>query len=207
MIELLTAVVSELKNQVKKFDTLQGNQDEVLDVKNALLKSFHGQFRGLLGRNFNFLGAKTRSLLRNINEIKRLIWLLVNADPVSFYTFLNDLRFNPNDEHFSIFTFCDDETMQVIDRLYRLCKDRIYTVNLTHGDDDESDYDKSMDKVYGKLTGKYLSQWNWFKDRAEKNIKDLKPFMNDYDFKVHFEGQSKMETIAKILREYETLIG
>lgn len=62
LIELLTNVVDELKTQVKKLESSQtissisGNVDEVLDVKKALLKSFHGQFRGLLGRSFNFIG-------------------------------------------------------------------------------------------------------------------------------------------------------
>jgi hypothetical protein len=60
----------------------------VLDVKKALLKSFYGAFRGLLGNNFNFIGPKTRSLLKNVGDIKRLMWLLINADPVSFHTFL-----------------------------------------------------------------------------------------------------------------------
>jgi hypothetical protein len=157
----------------------------VLDVKKALLKSFQGQFRGLLGRNFNFLGAKTRSLLRNVNEIKRLIWLLVNADPVSFYTYLSDLRFNPDDEHFSIFTFCDEETMQVIERLYKLAQDRVFTVKLKATQEDEP---RTMDKLYGKLTGRHLSQWNFFKDRCEKNIKSFKQYFDDYELNLVYEG-------------------
>lgn len=40
MIELLQACIDELKTLVKKFDNLQGNIEDVLDVKKALLKTF-----------------------------------------------------------------------------------------------------------------------------------------------------------------------
>jgi hypothetical protein len=34
--------LDELKSQLKKYDNLEGNVDEILDAKKALLKSFHG---------------------------------------------------------------------------------------------------------------------------------------------------------------------
>jgi hypothetical protein len=61
------------------------------------------------------------------------MWLLFNQDCVSFYTSLHDLRFNNLEDHFSLFTFCDEETAKLIDRLYQLAKSRIYT--LTHKSD------------------------------------------------------------------------
>ena len=83
-----------------------------------------------MGKNFIYLGPKAKTLLRNLNDIKRLIWLLFNQDCVSFYAYLTDLRFNSIDDHFSIFVFSDDETAKVIEKLYRLAKERIFTLNI-----------------------------------------------------------------------------
>lgn len=85
---------------------------------------------GLLGKNFNQLSFKARSLLRNLNEINRLIWLLINQDCVAFFTYLSDLRFNINEDQISIFTFCDDETMKLIEKLYKIAKERVFTLHL-----------------------------------------------------------------------------
>ncbi|TNV85624.1 hypothetical protein FGO68_gene6330 [Halteria grandinella] len=218
LIELLSNVVQELASQVRKLEQTQtisgisGNIDEVIDVKKALLKSFQGQFRGLLGRGFNFIGQKTRSLLRNIGEIKRLMWLLINADPVSFHTYLADLRFNQlQDEQsqslYSIFTFCDEDTMKVIDRLFKLSKDRIYTLTLFTEVTDEFTQaellDQTIERMYPKLSGRYQGQWLHFKDRIEKNSQDLDRFRQDYSFHLKYEPSPKMETIIKILKEAE----
>lgn len=154
-------------------ENLQGDIEEVLDVKKALLKNFHGIFRGLLGKNFTYIGAKTKALLRNVNEVKRLMWLLFNGDCVSFYSFLNDLRFSGSDEHFSIFTFCDDDTMQSIDKLYKIAKDRVFITSLRKQkyleSDGEIDNDlkvvtagskkwapKTLDECYVNLKGRHM---------------------------------------------------
>ena len=78
------------------------------------------------GKNYNILGMKARTLLRNVNDIRRLLWLLVNQDCVSFFVFINDLRFNSQDDHFSIFVYSDDETSKIIDKIYKLAKERLY---------------------------------------------------------------------------------
>lgn len=131
LIELMQACLDELKTQIKKLELIEGNIEEVLDVKKALLKTFHGQFRRLLGRQFNFMNFKARYLLKNLNDINRLMWLLFNQDSVAFFIFLNELRFNFGDEQqFSIFTFCDDDTMKIIEKLHKLAKERVYSLQL-----------------------------------------------------------------------------
>lgn len=79
----------------------------MLEVKKALLKSFFSGVRTLMGKRFLQLGPKARSLMRNVSEINRLIWLLFNSDCVSFWTYINDLRSNVFEENFSIFSYCD----------------------------------------------------------------------------------------------------
>ena len=108
------------------------NEDpnDVLEASKALLNSFMSAFRGMMGKNFVYLGVKARSLLRNIQDIKKMMWLLVNQDCVVFYNYLNDLRSNDVSESFSIFKYCDEETSQLIDKLSKLSKDRIMSLKL-----------------------------------------------------------------------------
>lgn len=84
-----------------------------------------GYFRNMMGKNFVYLGYKAKALLRNIAEIKRMMWLLLNQDCVAFYIYLNDLRTNDLNESFSIFKYCDEETSNNIERLHKLSKERI----------------------------------------------------------------------------------
>jgi hypothetical protein len=176
--------------------------DDVLDVKKALLKSFHGSFRGLLGQNFTYLGLKSRSLLRNLVEIRRLLWLLFNQDCVTFFVCLNDLRFNPLEDHnFSLFTYCDEETSKIIDRLYKLAKERIFSLSLVAlQSEDSSD---TLESKYGKLAGRYAESWAWFKEKAHKNIENLDQYQRNYSMRLNLEPQLKMEAIPRILKEAE----
>lgn len=130
LIELMQACIEEIQTIIKKVEGVDANYQEVLDVKKALLKSFHGQFRRAIGKRFAYLGNKAKTLLGNIADIRRLIWVLFNQDCVSFYVSLHNLRFNNMEEHFSLFNFCDEETSKLIERLYVLAKSRIFSVSL-----------------------------------------------------------------------------
>lgn len=55
-----------------------------------------------------------------------MIWLLLNQDCVTVYNFINDLRTNDLNEHFSIFKFCDEDTNKLIDKFFKLAKERIF---------------------------------------------------------------------------------
>lgn len=106
------------------------------------------------------LGNKTRTLLRNIVEIRRLLWLLFNQDPVSLFLYLHDLRFNNLEEHFSLFTFCDEDTAKKIERLYKLVKDRIYSLSLrrTQVEEEkkqENTWPKTIDQAYLPLNNRH----------------------------------------------------
>lgn len=122
--------MEEIKTQIKKFDGLNCDPNDVLDASKALLNSFISSFRAMMGKNFVYLGVKARSLLRNIQDIKKMMWLLVNQDCVVFFNYLNDLRSNDLSESFSIFKYCDEETGALIDKLSKLSKDRIMYLKL-----------------------------------------------------------------------------
>lgn len=127
LIELMQACLDELKSQVKRFEDVLGEADDVLIVEKALLKSFKGHFMALIGRNLGILGNKAKCLLNNVYDIQRLIWFLLNYDCVHFYNFFIDLRSSTDyQEAFSIFRYCDTETMAKIDKLHSLAKERIF---------------------------------------------------------------------------------
>ena len=75
-------------------------------------------------------------MMANINDLKRLLWVLLNSDCVNFHTLLVDLRtFEQNSlflgdsvNSFSIFRFCDDDTHRLIIKLVKLAKDRMYKI-------------------------------------------------------------------------------
>ena len=109
--------------------------EELMTVESALLTTFDGQCRGVLGQNYSKLGAKVKMLVKNVAEIKRLIWTLLNADCVQFHSQLIDLRtfdtVKDNERElfsFSIFKMCDNDTNRLIVALAKLAKDRIFKV-------------------------------------------------------------------------------
>eukprot|EP00347_Sterkiella_histriomuscorum_P024144 403332158 len=220
LIELLAACLEELKGQIKKFDNLSGEPDEVLDPQKALLKSFEGLFRGMMGKNYVYLGQKANQLIQNIRDIKKLMWLLLNQDCVNFYYNLNDLRTNENANNFSIFKYSDEETTNNIERLHKLAKERIMQTIMKQNDesDHENDQDQdqdsdviqksgqkqgkkkkhksTLDNDYGRLNEKYNNWWLMFQERA-RNIDNLQQYERDYDFVVNFEQAPKFQ-------DYET---
>ena len=106
-----------------------------MTVESALLNNFESECKSVLGKMLNKLGFKARCLLRNVVDIKRLIWTLLNADCVTFYQHLSDLRtfdsMNSAEQDlysFSIFKMCDNDTNRLIITLSKLAKDRIYKI-------------------------------------------------------------------------------
>ena len=63
-----------------------------MTVESALLSTFESECRAALGAQMGKLGMKARVLIRNISDVKRLIWTLLNADCVTFQNQLTDLR-------------------------------------------------------------------------------------------------------------------
>lgn len=106
-----------------------------MTVESALLGNFESECKAVLGKMLSKLGVKVRMLLKNISDIKRLIWTLLNSDCVTFYSHLSDLRtfdsVNTAEQDlfsFSIFKMCDNDTNRLIITLARLAKDRMYKV-------------------------------------------------------------------------------
>ena len=69
-----------------KFTDQKSTIEELMTVESALLATFESECRAALGAQYSQLGFKVRMLLRNISDIKRLIWSLLNSDCVSFYS-------------------------------------------------------------------------------------------------------------------------
>ena len=88
------------------------------------MQEFDWEIRRLLGFR-NKLPAKLQAMLRNISDIRRLSWFLLNTDCVRFYVDLLDLQTADTDNgasSFSIFKYADDETHALITRLSILAK-------------------------------------------------------------------------------------
>ena len=93
--------------------------------------------------------------------------------------------------------------MQVIEKLFKLSKDRIYSVTLFSDKavelEPSSLLDQTIDKFYPKLSGRYQASWLHFKDRIEKNAKDFDKFQTDFTMHLKYDSQPKMETISRLL--------
>ena len=88
LIKLLQECLDELKREFSKFSNLdhQKLSEEVLIIENALLKTFRAKLREFIGvSEFNFIGHKTKSLLRNIVDINSLLQTLINRCCVQFF--------------------------------------------------------------------------------------------------------------------------
>ena len=73
LIKLLQECLDELKREFSKFSNLdhQKLSTEILIIENALLKSFRQKLREFIGTvEFNFIGQKTKALLRNVEDVK-----------------------------------------------------------------------------------------------------------------------------------------
>lgn len=188
LIQLLQSCLDELKSQIKKFEGLSGSVEECLTVEKALLKSFFMHIRIALGKSFVYIGAKAKSLLRNIGEINRMIWLLLNMDCIVFYNYLTDLRTGDLHENFSIFKYCDEGTNLLIDKLTTLAKERIFhlerrdqktpanTGEENKGKKVSKDRKSFLEKEYGRLLEGYNKRWLWFAERATHKVEGLKQF-------------------------------
>lgn len=61
-------------------------------MKKAILHTFYGEVKRLFGRNFIYIGFKGKAMIGNIQEIRRLIWIHLNSDCISFFIILTELR-------------------------------------------------------------------------------------------------------------------
>jgi hypothetical protein len=142
-------------------DEIQKKLDDLLKIENAVLNQFDAELSRIFGRMSNFMiPAKPRAMVQNIKDIRRLLWTLLNSDCVQFFTFLTDLRSaefqNDGLSSFSIFRYSDDETHNLINRLSKLAKDRIYQLK-PRVDDSENhssgpkNQRNSLDSNYGNF--------------------------------------------------------
>ena len=60
------------------FDGMQQNLNDLLKIENAVLHGFEQDVKRCLGKEFRYLSSKPRVMIKNVDEIRRLIWLLLN---------------------------------------------------------------------------------------------------------------------------------
>ena len=128
------------------------------------------------------MGAKSKALVRNVTEIKKMVWYLLNQDCVTFFSYLTLLRTNETLDSFSIFKYCDQQTNKRIERLSLLAKERIYIFGrkelFKDSDINSKTTDKSkkakknksgnsekktlMEVDYGKLYLEHYKKWMWY---------------------------------------------
>lgn len=206
-MKLLQECLDELKREFKKFNSIDQKSlcDKILILENALLKSFRAKLKEHVGAaEFNFIGFKTKALLKNIDEIKQLLNTLLNRCCVQFYVQYKNTRNGSDDQSdqtFSIFKFCDQETHALIQEIYELAKSRVYI--LRERDISEQEYMKSgenaedirktkrkfcsIEKEYGIPYHQYLVKWNWWRDKVFERVKGINKFEVMYDIEVNYE--------------------
>lgn len=192
-------------------------------MESALLNSFESEVRSVLGPTFGKLGVKAQQLMKNVQDIKRLIWTLLNSDCVQFYSSLADLRTfeSINVSEFSIFKMCDNDTNRLIITLAKLAKERIYkVVPRAHSADDEAGEEQKagsakqlkrkasgmqkgslLEKHYGKLNHNsfYLNKWLQFADKCCSKQWRLTRIETEMDLDVEFEINPKLQALVEIL--------
>jgi hypothetical protein len=65
---------------------LPGEQfEKLMTIEAALIDGLKFECKQILGKNFSKLGFKSKAMLKNITELKKLLWSLQNSDCVTFY--------------------------------------------------------------------------------------------------------------------------
>jgi hypothetical protein len=90
--------------------------------------------------------------------------------------------------------------MQLIEKLYKLSKDRIYCLAPPLENISEM-RSSDMELLYPKLSGKQAAVWAHFKERIEKKSKEIGLFKQSHHLILKFESQPKMLAVAKIISE------
>ena len=143
LVKLMRQVLAELACQFRRCFSpdLAEQLSQVCTVDSALLRSFTGKLRDIIGAGFSHrVGFKIKALLNNVEDIKALIYALLNRCCVEFFTKLKLFKFHAAYEEadrdiqpesaFSIWRFCDDVTSNIIEELYMLARSRVYKMEI-----------------------------------------------------------------------------
>ena len=75
--------------------------DKLLCAKRVLLRSFFNSLTSALTiQKVLTLGPKTKALLKNLMELRQLLYVLHSFDCVTFYSFLTSLLYNENSDNY-----------------------------------------------------------------------------------------------------------
>ena len=95
LLLIMQACIDEVNVQLKLSQFKLGKQDieevfAIFKIDQALLDTFESSVKKVL--EYTYLGPKIKLMIENIRKLRKLIWILLNQDCVTFFTTLNDIR-------------------------------------------------------------------------------------------------------------------
>lgn len=132
--------------------------------------------------------------------MKSLLQQLINRCCVQFFVSFKHLRFHDAyieadqnmspESAFSIWRFCDENTTQLVDEIYKLARSRLYHLVerdpqlqedvAAQGDEAYPEF-CSMRKRYGKLYHPGARPWEFWVDKAFERVENLNKFELAWD--------------------------
>jgi hypothetical protein len=122
LITLIHSSLSRLEIELKKYDL----DEEIFKIETVLSGRYSGAIQAELKKEFQDLGFKARQILKDINELKSLLNLLLDSDAINFHMKILDTR--EIDSPYSIFKHPDDESDKLIKEMTKTNVERIYTI-------------------------------------------------------------------------------
>jgi hypothetical protein len=161
------------------------------------------------------LGAKVKALIRNVEDLKRLLSTLLNESCIQFFIQFKMMRNAEKESQFSIFKHCDESTHDLISQIYEISKDRVFKLRqrdqkekeliMKNLDDHQSKTKRfcSLEIEYGKLYGQFLAKWEWWQSQVSDRFLGLQEFEASYDLEITYEQMPKYRQIVNILDSLE----
>ena len=131
LIKLLKNCLDELIIQATPYNV----DEELFSLSEAFEPLYEITIHKVMGNKINKIGQKARQLIKDIISIKQLLFKLLTGWCVSFLSLFLDTKRTFSE--FTIFRFSDAETLQIIERMETLAKDRVFKINPVSISNDE----------------------------------------------------------------------
>ena len=195
LIRLLKNWLDELITQTSTYDV----EPELFSLSEALEPMYEITIHKVMGNKINKIGNKARQLIKDIISIKQLLFKLLTGCWVSFLSLLLEIRQSFAD--FTIFRFSDTETLQIIEKMEALAKERVFKINPVNISNDEimdclsdnSDMDSDIQSICPSIQEDPATL-------AKLNLNKTPPKLNSNEYLVERQKSNKkdwsMNTIA-----------
>ena len=92
VVELIVKLVDDITLQLKYYGLYLERMKELFTMKSLLQRSFLDKLVSALSlKKCLTLGLKTKAYIKNLMELRKLLWVLINFDCVTFYNYLTVL--------------------------------------------------------------------------------------------------------------------